>query len=37
MKYFEDPTLEVVKFAAEDVLTTSSETEVEPDYIGDCV
>ena len=36
MKVFEEPTLEVVKFAVEDVLTTSVEGE-EPDYIGDCI
>ena len=34
MKFFEEPKLDVMKFAMEDVITTSEE---EPPMIGDCI
>lgn len=34
MKFFEDPKMEVVKFAVADIITTS-EVEEEPELFGD--
>ena len=36
MKFFEEPKMEVVNFAVEDVITTSVEEEV-PVLVGDCI
>ena len=36
MKFFEEPKVDVVKFAAEDVITTSTEPNIPP-LMNDCI